>query len=452
MQFLPGAAHPVRKGIVLGTKVIRSSGAIELDRMFGEFKAPIGYQLRLQVQPVAGGRVLLQANFDLENRTIEAKPYLFDGIRINEQLVNPKRYVSGSEAFFGSASGGSSINYSSLSNPSYQGEDGLWFAPGNTVQAGLTSVDAWNRPNDSIPNFVNDSVQVAGAMFMGTDDGLWQCPSRNGTMLSSATASLPTTPGCVRLLALPFVTKIASVQARENESWRLVLMQGRRLLHVTQALSGEIAATPIDTPFVKGLGQDGSRVSWFTDTELITWDTMNDSYIRRVLPESKQVIGADDGWVCTDRGLLFSAPVGAWLESNQRCLQQTVIGGDAYVIEERGLYRCAAESGSAPKCEFLAPLPKPYLADSTRLGRLASPSPSTRSAAVGLAMGTTVYSWDDASKRLVDVTPRGKNGSLLLTRVMELNSGTLSLDGGGVFVLPAAGDSGGAPALHFRIE
>jgi hypothetical protein len=228
-------------------------------------------------------------------------------------------------------------------------------------------------------------------------------------------------------------------------------MQGRRLLNVTQALSGEIAATPIDTALVKGLSQDGSRVSWFTDRELITWDTMNDSYSRALLPESKQVIGANDRWVCAERGLLVATTLGDWLEANQKCLQQTVIGGDAYVIEERGLFRCAAESESAPKCEFLAPLPKPYLADSTRLGSLASPSPSSGSADVGLAMGTTVYSWDGQSKQFVDVTPRGPKGSLLLTRVMELNAGTLSLDGGGVFVLPAADDSA-AQAQHFRIE
>lgn len=147
----------------------------------------------------------------------------------------------------------------------------------------------------------------------------------------------------------------------------------------------------------------------------------------------------------------MSANLGAWLQTNQKCLQQTVIGGEAYVIEERGLFRCGGENQGAPKCEFLAPLPKPYLADSTRLGTLASPSPSTGPAAVGLAMGTTVYSWDGESKRFVDVTPRGKNGSLLLTRVMELNAGSLSLDGGGVFVLPAAGSSGGQ-AQHFRIE
>lgn len=423
---------PLARGLLietaLGWQLVREGRSIALADMYGEFSSPPSGFMNLSFHRSVGGKVIVQRGvYDSSTFQYVSSYFTFDGRNLQlERAQAPRFRVSNSDGF---SYGGGFV---------WLGSDGLWRSQQDSspdkISYGLTPADAIAQKQGVAPNHANHALIESGRVLLATDDGVWSCPLDRATVVTRATTNLPNQAGCERVRRAPFVERVYRFDDGARSGY--LMQQGRRIVFspAIESGAGEVLSSSLTAHDLKRVGD---VFSWQEDGKVVRLDATHGK-IETPAPASTRGIAANT-WFCSASGLLH-ATGDVWDQVLPRCSALASIDDQVAVIVDDQIRIC---SGGA--CGDAWDLPRPFMPDS-RVG-------TVRDAAGGLSFAVTLGQRlyvVGADGSMTDATPRFAGGSLLLTAADTLEEGLVSLQGGGLVVMPYAANDG--HLRHVRIQ
>lgn len=414
--------HPLKRGVFSREYIFRGYNSIDADRLYGEF----GKEYTLDTTELGNGTLLIKQQS--HKPPYRSQFFTYDGESFQLTSTTPSR--------------DSAPLLNSWTNIVWQGQDGLWrAAQKNSIDPigyWKTAVDAAAKERLVAPDYVHDATKLGDQTLMATNDGIWSCSAASGTRVSAQTTAIPQSPGCKRVRELPLVERILPLPGHG-----ILVEQAGRIVHLDSLEGG--AMTVLAARDSQLLGSGGNEAVWIEGQRLHSYSAESGEINDEAIPPGITKIQAvASRWICGKDALFHKNSAGDWERASLpiACLGLSAHDDTAFVVDDKKLFRCMGGD-----CEVLANLPKNF-----------SPNGALGTWATGnghwvpmLALGNKLYEWAEDSKTFLDRTPRYSFGSALLTPALRINdSGTLSLDGGGVLTFEK--DADGYQVQHIHID
>ncbi len=434
-----GKITPLKRGLIYSfygdEQVIRGTRTMELGKLYGQFSRGPNENMSLTFTDMGSGEIVIESSKFIRG---EDRPKLsfftFDGIKLTPSTVSSPRFLKSQDD-----DNFTSTDFSRNIPQVWRGQDGVWRSIGKfasePISYGESAIDSLNRQNSAAPNFVNHSISADNQVLMATDDGLWQCAKDYATNVTLSTFELKQTKNCARVRNAPFLKKIF------YNGKTFIAQQGPSVVVFSDIKNPqfEIISSPIGA---SSLGLVGDIATWIEGSDVVSYNLNSNTRETRPIPaaEVEYVKKVAGDWLCSLEGLFYHAN-SRWQKILSACVD--ISGNRTSIATTDGSKIYICKEG---QCSAGYELPKPYMQDSV-LGTMFEKNGVQNFAVV---LGKNLYEVGVHDESLTDITPIYAKGSLILTSVSAVNKGVVSLNGGGVIVLP--GVFGNQNSIHLRIE